>query len=460
MRLKSLAILLALSASTTVLAGGKKAPPHPIFDAVAPINAPPDVTSNPWFTPGFDIQLSQFTGQPITYGNDVKLLVTGKEIYPEILERIKNAHETIDFQNYLWRDDESGLAVAHALADAATRGVRVRLIMDWTNAFKHDQAYKIMADAGIENLVYNQAFWGIGDVNKRLHEKLMIMDGSVSLQGGVNMANEYLIDTEKERLWQDLMFEMRGPIVAQMQKRYDYVWNWMATLDFRARMHAAQTYGGAGSVFKQYTIYHDPTPTSSAPAPGASSRAILQHQQPYLYAGQGDVYADMYAGIIDQAKERLILYVPYLAPNPTFFNAIIRAARDRHVDTTLITNSAQTNDMAFILVNAALGHYSKLMKVGVKIYERTESTLHAKAILVDRKALTVGSHNFTHRSFHENGEANVMTDDPQAIARFEQMFNENISSFQQVTPQDLKNRIDSLTEQVGLVVGRWLEDLF
>ncbi|MCC7442427.1 MAG: phosphatidylserine/phosphatidylglycerophosphate/cardiolipin synthase family protein [Bdellovibrionales bacterium] len=450
------ALLLALCCAPAAQAGGKKRP-FPLFEPVAPINPPSDVATRTWFTPELDVQLSRYTGEPITHGNDVKLLVTGAEFFPRRLELIAAAREAVDFQNYLWRDDESGLAVARALAAATQRGVRVRLIMDWTNAFPHEQSYRIMQNAGIEILVYNQAFWGLPEFNKRLHEKVMIVDGEVALQGGANMANEYLLGTPEMPLWQDLEFEMRGPLTAQMQRRYDANWNWMATMDYRARVRKQQQTGGAGTVTKKYTIYHEPTPTSNAPV--GTSKALLQHQQPYRWEGQGDVYAQMMADLIDQARERLILYVPYLAPEPSFKEAILRAAK-RGVDVSLVTNSAATNDMAFILVNAAYTHYGKLIRAGVKIYEREKSTLHAKAILVDRKALTVGSHNFTHRSFNENGEANAMTDDLQAIERFERMFAEDRASFRHVDEAEYRKLIRTLPQLSGLILGRWLEGLF
>src|SRR5688500_9642380 len=81
-----------------------------------------------WLGPTVDDHLQRLAGEPVTLWNRTQLYVDGPEFFPIRLEMIRNARHTIDLITFLWCDDEAGMAVAKALADASRdRGVRVRV---------------------------------------------------------------------------------------------------------------------------------------------------------------------------------------------------------------------------------------------------------------------------------------------------------------------------------------------
>ena len=70
--------------------------------------------------------------RPLLPGNRIDPLVNGDEAYPAMLEAIHNARQTVSFVTYIFDRDEVGMAFAHALGEAARRGVEVRVLIDAT----------------------------------------------------------------------------------------------------------------------------------------------------------------------------------------------------------------------------------------------------------------------------------------------------------------------------------------
>ncbi len=68
--------------------------------------------------------------RPLLSGNRIDPLVNGDESYPVMLEAIQEARRTISLVTYIFVRDEVGMAFAHALGEAARRGVEVRVLID------------------------------------------------------------------------------------------------------------------------------------------------------------------------------------------------------------------------------------------------------------------------------------------------------------------------------------------
>src|ERR1700704_4700471 len=69
-------------------------------------------------------------GVPATEGNRIDVLRNGDEIFPAMLDAIKEADNTIDFLTFVYWEGSIGRELAHALAGRAKHGVRVRVLLD------------------------------------------------------------------------------------------------------------------------------------------------------------------------------------------------------------------------------------------------------------------------------------------------------------------------------------------
>lgn len=367
----------------------------------------------------FSSWLQELLHEPATTGNSVELKIDGPEIYPTLLSMIRDARATLDLSMFLWCDDTSGLAIAQALYAASSRGVRVRLIDDWFNFKQHLIAFSILKTAGSIPLVFNPPNWGLSEINSRLHEKLMIADGEKLWVSGANFCDEYMIGG-KHGLWHDLALVAQGPVAARAQERYDQTWNWMAETEDSVRQGYSSILESPETSPQVERIHFTSQRDSYSAPPAGHATALLQYQQPYLRPGATSRFIATYAELIKRASRRVIVYIPYLIPDAAFKEALLESAK-RGVRVDVLTNAMPTNDLGSVAAGAQDAEYEAMLAAGVHLHEMIDTTLHGKAVLVDDKALSLGSHNFTTRSFHHNSEAGIVTDDPGAIDRFEQM---------------------------------------
>ena len=137
----------------------------------------------------------------------VRAWVDGSEAFPRILKLISRAHSTIFIQMFIWKDDETGRAVAEALLHAARRGVKIEIAKE-----KSGDMFEGLGD--FSSTVKRREsmwkeFWNHPNIFVRQrfeydHAKVYIFDGQVILIGGMNIADENRSD------WHDYFIELRG----------------------------------------------------------------------------------------------------------------------------------------------------------------------------------------------------------------------------------------------------------
>src|SRR5689334_15634170 len=123
--------------------------------------------------------LDRAAGSRATGGNAVQLLIDGPEVYPAMLAAIAAATRWIHFENYIIRDDETGLRFADALITRAKAGVHVRVLADWLGSFGTGRRYwRSLREAGIEVRLFRPLnFLDPLAALSRDHRKLLVVDG-------------------------------------------------------------------------------------------------------------------------------------------------------------------------------------------------------------------------------------------------------------------------------------------
>src|SRR6185437_11879549 len=81
--------------------------------------------------PSFARGLWRIAAADVSSGNRVHLLRDGPATFDAMLELIDNATTCVALESYIFRSDEVGHRFAGALTRAASRGVEVRLLLDW-----------------------------------------------------------------------------------------------------------------------------------------------------------------------------------------------------------------------------------------------------------------------------------------------------------------------------------------
>jgi cardiolipin synthase A/B len=325
--------------------------------------------------------------------NYVKLLHLGAQFHPALLDAIAKAKHEILLETYIFAPDQVGDAIQQALQNAARRGVRVRIILDWhgTGRSRVNDLRRAFHEAGAEYRSFNPWFWhGF----TRSHRKLCLIDGNIAFVGGMNLNDDWLCDFDPAlRLnaprW-DFTAQIEGPLVETIQLNMQLQWAKLNKMNFLERRKLSRKLS--------LQLHHANTDTNRPPA--LTSFAVRDNWR------NRRTIQRAYLNAIGNARHSILLATPYFAPGRKFKRALALAA-ERGVQVTLLLGSGQ-----FPLQDAvARAFYPRLLKSGVKLIEYHHTQLHGKVAVIDDQWATVGSSNCDGLSLFLNQEANIIISD-------------------------------------------------
>ena len=384
-------------------------------------------------------------GSPLTTGNEVLLLQDGPATYQAMFAAITAAADHINMETYILDDDEVGQRFAQALIAKQQQGVQVNLIHDSVGTFDTPAAFfQQLTDSGIHVLEFNpvnplttRKEWAL---NQRDHRKLLIVDGSTAFLGGINISSVYSGGSFSKSLrirpdsgpdgrmaWRDTDLQLRGPVVAEFQKLFIAAW---------------ESQKGKPLAEKNYF-----------PPPKAVGREVVRAigsspEEPYSL-----IYATLLSAI-SSAETSVHLTNAYFVPDPQLLAALEDAAR-RGVGVTLILPGKTDSWLVF---HAGRGYYERLLRAGVRIFERRGVILHSKTALIDGVWATVGSTNLDWRSFLHNHELNAVVLGSAFGKQVQAMFARDLAMSDEITLEKWRKRGLNLRlkEWFGQVWEYWL----
>src|SRR5437868_3523494 len=80
--------------------------------------------------PQFRRAIGNLLGPPIVGGNATTTLVNGDHIFPAMLDAIRSAQKTIDFESYVFWTGKVGDEFTAALCERAEHGVKIHVMLD------------------------------------------------------------------------------------------------------------------------------------------------------------------------------------------------------------------------------------------------------------------------------------------------------------------------------------------
>jgi len=312
-------------------------------------------------------------------GNSARLLENGEEFFPAVFDAIRSARAEVLIETFILFEDKVGLALHQALLDAARRGVRVDMLIDGFGSCDLSAGYiDSLVAAGVCLRTFDPGARWFGwrvNVLRRMHRKIVVIDGERAFVGGINYSADHLADFGPQAK-QDYAIDVTGPVVAEIHR--------FAAADAAGRSRRAavgkqrRVVGAAGSVDALFV-----------------TRDNQEHRN--------DIERH-YRIAIRSARRRVLIANAYFFPGYRLLREIRRAAR-RGVDVRLILQGEP--DMPIVKVAASL-LYEHLQRDGVKIHEYCSRPLHGKVAVVDDEWATVGSSNLDPLSLSLNLEANVV----------------------------------------------------
>ena len=183
----------------------------------------------------FNLRLDSLTQSSVREGNRSQLLFDGVESFEARKRLILSATDSVYLQTFIFDDDATGWETARLLAQRAQEGLDVRVIFDGFGSNRADnEIFEFMRASGVKVEEYGDPLRQFWDLNDRWHEKHLIVDNQVAIEGGMNIANEYALGgsgklvfsrgPEAEMGWRDLDVQVEGPVVADIAQGFYKNW--------------------------------------------------------------------------------------------------------------------------------------------------------------------------------------------------------------------------------------------
>jgi len=380
-------------------------------------------------------RLEALLGIPASEGNALTVLKNGDEIFPSMLEAIREARETIDFLTFVYWKGDIAHEFAHALAERASQGVRVRVLIDAVGGRLIDSALMDhMAACGVQVEWFRRPF-SVAQLtsplkqNHRTHRKVLICDEVVGFTGGVGIAEEWCGDARDETEWRDTHVRVVGPAVDGLAA--SFAQNWAETglplIDPERRFPDHELVDG-GSVVQV--------------ARGSAS------------VGWNDM-ATVFRVMIESAETRLRMMTAYFVPDDSFQQLFLEAV-ERGVRVDVMLPGPHADKRVCQLASESI--YSTLAEGGVRIWAFQPSMLHAKVLTVDGVASVIGSANMNRRSMQLDEEVVLSVLDPAITKRLEDDFDAELERCVKLNPRRWADRPrhQRVQEKATTVIHRFL----
>ena len=337
-------------------------------------------------------------------GSAVTTYTLGEHLYADMLSAIREARNSIYFESFIWKGDETGKAFKEALVDAAERGVAVYVVYD-----------------GFANLVVRRDFYDLPDSIHVLrfpvlrsgmlrldlrhlgrdHRKILVVDDDVGFIGGYNIGELYATS------WRDTHLRLVGPAVWELSDAFVDFWN-----EYRPDGHPELPEHGAKS-----------WDTRVVAARNAPSRMLFPVRGLYLDA-------------IERATRRVYITQAYFIPDHEILTALLKASQ-RGVDVRVIVPEYSNHILADWV---ARGFYADLLSGGVTIWLYRNAMVHAKTATVDGRWSTVGTANIDRLSLIGNYEVNLALFSEEMAMQMERIFSMDLGNCRELTYEAWEGR--------------------
>jgi len=368
--------------------------------------------------------------QPVVtaHGHGFRWLHEADTAYAAMEQLVAASRTSLDLEFYIFTRGEVTGRLVEAMAQAARRGVRVRVLLDaYGSGGQGDGWLEPLATAGAELRWFNPR--RLLRYTCRDHRKLVVADGSQAIVGGFNVADEYAGDGITSG-WRDLGLWLEGPVASALQASF-------------ARLFEAAALGRRDWLRLLRAVRH-----------GHEARGDVQ----LLLGGPGRPHSHMrrvlYADLGRAA--RIDIMAGYFVPNGRIRRVLRRRARS---DSVRVLAAGVTDVTLAQMAGRSL--YPMLLRAGARVYEYQPQVLHAKALLVD-DVVYVGSANLDARSLQLNFELMLRIRDPALAAQLRARFEADLAHSTPVQPAWVaqwglaRRLLQWLARQVVSRLDRWI----
>jgi cardiolipin synthase len=343
--------------------------------------------------------VSRFLNVPILRGGTAEILQNGCRFYPAVLEAIRGAKRSVNFQVYIFNTDRVGKQFVDAFEERAKAGVDVRVMLDGFGSWRFGKDEEArLRKAGVKFQFFRPLrLFSLVRAFKRDHRRAIVVDGKVAFTGGAAVAEKWDGDARNKEEWRDSLTRLTGALAHGVQTAFGENWVYRTGEILTGERFFPPAPGDAPDT---KNVPREPCAISLVSSPADMAQPI----QVLLWMS------------FTCAKQRLWISSSYFVPDGRLRDAIAARAR-AGVDVRLLVPGAATD--AKPVRQAGRSHYEELMEAGVRIFEYQPGMMHAKSVVIDGIWTLVGSANMDRRSVKLNEENIIGISDPQFAAEVE-----------------------------------------
>lgn len=326
-------------------------------------------------------------------GNQVDVLRDGDQTLPAAFAAIRRALHFVHLEYYVFEDIQvGGERLGRLLVEKRSTGVQVAVIYDAVGSSSTPSGFlDMLRRAGVYLACFNDMRHRrrhFASPNRRDHRKMLIVDGSLAIVGGVNLSSVY--ETSLTRVtalqpdrslktphWRDTDLRVQGPAVAQLQALFLKQWG-----------------EETGAALPDVGSF--PAPPTQGEEGVRIIASTANHRSSHYYV--------VLLARLHTARNRVWITEGYFLPTREQKQALIDAV-GRGVDVRLMVAAHNDSTGALAVQRSA---YAELLRAGIRIYERAGAILHSKSVIIDQDWAAVGSSNMDRRSQRFNDELDVV----------------------------------------------------
>lgn len=371
-----------------------------------------------------EVQYLENAGNFIAYNNTLaQYFKSGASMFDDVLDNLKKAKNFIFLEFFIVSDGVLLTRMLDILQEKVKNGVDVRLIYDdfgSHGSFSRKMKKKIKM-AGIKLYAFNKMLPKFNVLlNYRDHRKIIVIDGKVAYTGGTNLADEYINEKRSHGYWKDAGIKLEGEAVDGLTLMFLRQYQFVSKQDVD---------------YLKYTNLHERIESDSVFVPYADG---LEYKQ--------NIAKNAYTNMIANANEKIYIMSPYFVVDDTITNLLINKANSG-VDVRIILPEIADKKIVYII---SRNNAEKLMRHGVKLFVMKNSFVHSKVVLTEHSAV-VGSINMDLRSFYQQFEDAVYTNDKKVLKDIQQDFEDTFKKSELICKANLKRNKISFRIVAGIV---------
>lgn len=429
---------------------------------------------------------------PIYKNTEVTYFSCGEEKFEALIPELEKAEHFIFLEYFIITEGYMWGRILKILTEKVKQGVEVRVLYDGMcemSQLPHNYAERLQT-FGIKAKTFSKIHPFVSTYyNYRDHRKVLVIDGKVAFNGGVNLADEYINKIERFGLWKDSAVMVKGDAVKAYTLMFLQMWaedsgvvelgdyleadgqvvpklekdrvpmleaKELERMDMKAGLKATE------KVLVRETLVNE---SESGLEEGAEEtkenfegQSLESDKASLLYKEKNESaevihpsgfvmpYSDIpldgekvgetiYMDVLSRAHSYVHIMTPYLVLDDELRTAIKYAAK-RGVEISIILPGIPDKRMAYAL---AKSHYKGLLKSGVNIYEYEPGFVHTKNFVSDDIKAIVGTINLDYRSLYHHFECATFMYKTDCIADVERDFQETLKKCRKVSIDTIKH---------------------